>query len=75
MVLDAGDQRILYTDGINEAVNTQDEQFGLPRLVELILRESPCSPKEQQEAIVRAVKNFSEDREQQDDITVMMVQV
>jgi phosphoserine phosphatase RsbU/P len=33
-----GDLLLLYTDGITEAANLQEEEFGLPRLVEACLR-------------------------------------
>ncbi|GAK54949.1 Stage II sporulation E family protein [Candidatus Vecturithrix granuli] len=73
--LEPGDKLILYTDGVNEAINTRREQFGVQRIVELVLEHGNRSPKELQNAIVAAVEVFSEGQEQHDDITVMIVQV
>ena len=33
-----GDVLALYTDGVTEAANPQDEEFGTPRLVETLVR-------------------------------------
>jgi len=38
VTLEAGDLLLLYTDGITEAANPDDEEFGLPRLIETCLR-------------------------------------
>jgi sigma-B regulation protein RsbU (phosphoserine phosphatase) len=38
VTLDGGDLLLLYTDGITEAANADDEEFGLPRLIETSLQ-------------------------------------
>ena len=38
VTLDGGDLLLLYTDGITEAANPDDEEFGLPRLIETALQ-------------------------------------
>lgn len=38
--LDPGDRLVLYTDGITEAMNPQDEEYGMQRLVDVCLRAS-----------------------------------
>jgi sigma-B regulation protein RsbU (phosphoserine phosphatase) len=73
--LEQEDVLVLYTDGINEAKNTEGEQFGAERLVKIILEHGTRSPKELRDAIVNSVKNFSEGQEQRDDITVMIVRI
>jgi sigma-B regulation protein RsbU (phosphoserine phosphatase) len=36
--LETGDLLALYTDGVTEATNPDDEEFGTPRLVETLVR-------------------------------------
>lgn len=73
--LEKGDKLVLYTDGITEAENTDKEQFGAERLVNVMLEHGMLSPKELQDKIVESVIAFSNGKEQSDDITVMIVQV
>jgi sigma-B regulation protein RsbU (phosphoserine phosphatase) len=73
--LQKGDVLVFYTDGINEAENTEGEQFGIERLVNIILEYGDCSPKELKDTIVKSVNTFSRGQEQRDDITLMIVRV
>ena len=73
--LEPGDKLILYTDGVNEAVNRERKQFGVQRLVELVLEHGTRSAKDLRDTIIQAVEAFAEGQEQNDDITVMVVQV
>lgn len=68
-----GDVMVLYTDGITEAVNDQEEMFDLPRLVEAIRNNSSLSSKEIADEIIRSVFSFSGTQPQFDDITLMVV--
>lgn len=70
-----GDRLVLYTDGVSEAVNTAGEPFGVQRIVEILLKEGARSPQALRDAIMQEVKSFSEGQAQQDDMTVMIVQV
>ncbi len=36
LILRRGERLLLYTDGVIEAVNEQDEEFGLPRLISML---------------------------------------
>jgi serine phosphatase RsbU (regulator of sigma subunit) len=69
--LAVGDILILYTDGVTEAENAQEEQFGESRLVETVLahRNQPLSSLH--EIIVTTVQKFS-NGEQADDITLVV---
>ncbi len=73
--LERGDILILYSDGINEASNIAGEQFGMERLINVVLQHGAESLQGLQEAILRNVTNFSEGQSQQDDITVLLVRV
>ena len=71
--LEQGDRLILYTDGVNEALNPKREQFGQERLVELILEHGTRPAKELLNTILNAVTEFTEDAPQYDDITIMVM--
>ncbi len=67
----AGDILALYTDGITESFNRQEEDFGEQRLIEALRRHRNQSPSELLSSIVEEVRQFSPD-EQNDDITLIV---
>jgi serine phosphatase RsbU (regulator of sigma subunit) len=69
--LSAGDILVLYTDGITEAFNEADEDYGEQRLIEVVERNRRRSSREILTAIIDDVLTFSP-REQRDDITVIV---
>ncbi len=71
VTLDPGDTIILYTDGVTEAMNAEEEEFGLDRLRNLFTNSPPKSPKETNAAIFDAVSAFAGDTPQSDDITCL----
>jgi len=66
-----GDTLVVYSDGITEAFNEADEEFGEQRLVDTLLRHRNASSQALLAAIVQEVQRFSP-REQQDDITLIV---
>lgn len=68
-----GDVLVMFSDGVVEAVNKQGEEFGELRLAELIRANAHRSAGELQEAIVGALRSFTGDCEQQDDVTLLVV--
>ena len=67
------DLLILYTDGITEAENARLEMFGLERLKEVILASHTVSSKDIIDEILNAVRAFTGDQPQSDDITLMVI--
>jgi serine phosphatase RsbU (regulator of sigma subunit) len=67
----SGDTLALYTDGITEAFNNAEEEFGEERLVAALRKHGACCSRELLEAIVDEVRGFSP-REQRDDITMIV---
>jgi phosphoserine phosphatase RsbU/P len=71
--MNPGDTLVLYSDGVTEAVNSKDEDFGETRLAELVasLQDRPAH------YIVNAIHNevtkFTEGAPPADDITVVVV--
>jgi serine phosphatase RsbU (regulator of sigma subunit)/catechol 2,3-dioxygenase-like lactoylglutathione lyase family enzyme len=66
-----GDTLVLYTDGVTEAFNDREEQFGEERLMQALKRYRDQSSRDLLRSIVEDVRQFSP-REQQDDITLIV---
>jgi sigma-B regulation protein RsbU (phosphoserine phosphatase) len=73
--LQKDDVIVLFTDGISEARNINDEEFSDERLEKLILQLSNKSAKEILSSIQKEVKNFAYGTVQSDDITLMVLKV
>jgi phosphoserine phosphatase RsbU/P len=72
--LGSGDRLVLFTDGISEAANARDEEFGEERLVELIRALRDRGAHELKDRILQAVAAFTGGRSQ-DDATLLVVAV
>jgi len=71
--LQIGDGIVLYTDGITEAQNSEDEQYGIDRLCEIIsLYWDQCALNIQQ-AVIEDVRRHIGDQKQHDDITLLIL--
>ncbi len=68
--LDKGDALVMFTDGVTEAMNTANEEFGEARL-EATLSKTFSKCKDVVEAIKTDVAGFVDGAEQSDDITVL----
>jgi len=69
--LNPGDRLFQYTDGITEAMNPQDELFGMERLTKAIKKTRHLTPEELISSIKSEIENFCQGREQFDDITML----
>lgn len=69
-----GDRIVLYTDGIPEAVNKANEQYGMERFIESLSRYSDRSCQEIIKGIKSDLERFTEGTEQFDDITVLCLE-
>jgi len=67
----AGDTLVLYTDGVTEAFNEADEEFGERRLLEALRRHRHRPSKDLLTSIVEEVRQFSP-HAQHDDITLIV---
>jgi serine phosphatase RsbU (regulator of sigma subunit)/HAMP domain-containing protein len=68
-----GDLLLLYTDGITEAQNAQEELFDEDRLREFVRAGPGRSAQDIQDGIIAQVDAFVGDAAQSDDITLMVV--
>jgi sigma-B regulation protein RsbU (phosphoserine phosphatase) len=69
-----GDCLLLYTDGVNEAENAAEEQFGLERLHTVFSAAAPQGAHAVRAAILQAVAAHVAGHLQSDDITVVVVE-
>jgi serine phosphatase RsbU (regulator of sigma subunit) len=70
----SGDRIVLFTDGITEARNSAEEDFGEPRLAELIAANRTLDAAALQNVILDAIRDFSEG-DLEDDATMVVVAV
>jgi len=68
-----GDLMVLYTDGITEAMNIHDEQFGFTRLKEVIALHAEHGPDEVKESIFKSIDKFVGSASQHDDETLIVL--
>ena len=69
--LSAGDLLAIYTDGITEAFDAEDDEFGEGRLVETLHAHRDLPPRDLIAAIYDGVRRFSP-QEQRDDMTLIV---
>ena len=73
VTLETGDLVVLYTDGVTDAINADEEEFGLARLTEVIQRTRERSPSDIIAAINDEVMTFVGDVPQFDDFTLVVL--
>jgi sigma-B regulation protein RsbU (phosphoserine phosphatase) len=73
--LSEGDIFVAYTDGITEARNVLEEEYGIDRLKTVVCRHSLLPVERLKSLILEDVRKFVGDREQQDDITLIVAKV
>ncbi len=73
--LNPGDIIVFYTDGVTEAKNEKEEEFGTKRLKQAINDSRHLGATQMQENIYKAVKDFASDLSQADDLTMMVIKV
>ncbi len=68
-----GDILLMYTDGVTDAINALEEEFGMDRLSDLLSSCAHLSAEELIAEIKRAVMDFTGDGAQFDDLTMIAV--
>jgi sigma-B regulation protein RsbU (phosphoserine phosphatase) len=71
--LEPGDAIVLYTDGVTEALNENEDFFTAERLLEILSRLGPSGAAQISTTTMSAVKDFAGKARQSDDITVMAI--
>ena len=74
MTLEKGAKLFLYTDGVAEATNAQEELFGTDRMIEALRTAEDKSPKEILAAVDSSIDAFVADAPQFDDLTMLCIE-
>ena len=74
LTINPGDKIVLYTDGVTEARNPQEDLFSLERLIELVNKHGPKPADTLMSSIKEEVYSFIGTREQYDDITLVVME-
>ena len=69
--LNPGDSLYVYTDGVPEAGNSQQEFFGFDRLLKVLNANPQAAPKQITTNVKKAIDEFVGDADQFDDITML----
>ena len=72
--LNPGDKLFLYTDGVPEATDANQELFGTERMIEALNRGKDHSPEQVLQCVRQAVDDFVKDAEQFDDLTMLCLE-
>jgi phosphoserine phosphatase RsbU/P len=59
---------LFYTDGITEAMNCHDEEFGPARLLDHFLQPGACV-----DGLIREVQRFGQGSDRSDDATAVLI--
>lgn len=71
--LESGDWLVIFTDGVVEAVNSKDEEYGEPQLIRLVDRESGKAPAELLRGLWEELDLYVGNTPQHDDITCLLL--
>ncbi|TSA23811.1 MAG: HAMP domain-containing protein [Bacteroidetes bacterium] len=71
--LQPGDRLVLYTDGVTEAINVEEELFGEKRLIDVLHTHRSSDVPELVKEVVASIHDFSKGVEQADDITLLIL--
>jgi phosphoserine phosphatase RsbU/P len=71
LLLRGGDRLLLYTDGLTEAANANDEEYGPRRLISLLARHHQEPPRKLLEHCLADLSSFLEQGSPSDDLTIL----
>ena len=71
----SGKPFFVYSDGLNEAENRQQDQYGEDRIIQLLTSHAALSSRDTIEALKTDADQFRDGAEQNDDLTMLAVRV
>ena len=74
VTLGAGDFLVVFSDGVSEAMDADDEEFGDDRLVESLTAMTADEAKSRLDHVFASVKQFTAGAAQNDDVTAMVIE-
>ena len=73
LVLQPGDALYLYTDGVTEAIDPDEEMYGRDRMLDTLNTDPERTPKELDEAVRENIKVFVGEADTFDDTTTLCI--
>ena len=73
VLMEPGDKMVIFTDGITEAMNKANEEFGDARLIEAIKNNGAKGGRDILDGIISKVTEFVNGADQSDDIAVVVL--
>jgi sigma-B regulation protein RsbU (phosphoserine phosphatase) len=74
LTLTPGSKIFVYTDGVAEATNAENELFGTERMIEALNKDAAAHPETVLENVRNAVDGFVKEAEQFDDLTMLCME-
>ena len=71
--MESGSLFVIYSDGISEAMNEKQEEFGEERIIKVLKGNSKSSVDTIQKKLLSGIVEFCGNVEQHDDITLLLV--
>ena len=71
IALSPGDALVLYTDGVTETLNEDDEEFGLDRVLKTLSSAKGCGISQRLETLRKRLEEFGKGRRLRDDVTMV----
>jgi len=71
--LEPGDTLVLFSDGVTEAMDPDEQMFGTARLKQLLTGQLECPLEQLQKCVLEGVENFARGAHQADDLTLLIV--
>jgi sigma-B regulation protein RsbU (phosphoserine phosphatase) len=71
--LEPGDTLVLFSDGVTEAADLEEQMFGVPRLSEALAGQHEAPLDQLQKKVIDCVENFARGASQADDITLLLI--
>jgi serine phosphatase RsbU (regulator of sigma subunit) len=71
--LEPGDTLVLFSDGVTEAMDPDEQLFGVPRLRDVLVGKTNTQLEEIQKTVLESVENFARGARQADDLTLLLV--
>jgi sigma-B regulation protein RsbU (phosphoserine phosphatase) len=72
--LESGDCVLFFTDGVKEAINHQEEEFGMERLAKVFAEFAGLGAEMAVKRVQEAVEVFSGEGAQMDDVTIVAIE-
>jgi len=72
-VLEPGDTLSLFSDGVTEAMDANEQLFGVSRLMEALSGQHHTPLDQLQKQVLASIENFTKGADQTDDITLLLV--